>query len=455
MLAVLDVVGLSPDLLGPHTPHFNKLAAEGFQASLGGILPAVTCSVQSTFLTGLLPREHGIVGNGWYFRDRAEVLLWRQANQLVSGEKLWETARRTKPGLTVAKLFWWYNMYASVDWAVTPRPSYCADGRKYPGIYTQPGALRNELEASLGAFPLFQFWGPGAGLASSDWIARCARQVFDQHRPDLLLCYLPHLDYDLQRYGPEDPRIPAQVAAIDRVAGALIEHLRSQGAQVVVLSEYGIDAVSEPVYANRMLREAGLLEVCWTPHVGELLDPGMSRAFAVCDHQIAHIYASSEDHAAEAAAIFAADPRIERVLDAEGKREFGLDHARAGERVLVAAPGSWFAYPYWLDPARQPDFAHLVEIHKKPGYDPCELFLDPQRWFPRGRIAWQLAKKLLGFRYMMDVIPTDARLVRGSHGRLPDSPARGPLLLCSDPTLRREKIEACEVRDLLLELLLR
>ncbi len=454
MLAVIDVVGLSPDLLGPHTPHLNALAADGFQATLGTVLPAVTCSVQSTFLTGLLPRDHGIVGNGWYFRDRAEVLLWRQSNRLVGGEKLWETARQRRPELKVAKLFWWYNMYASVDVAVTPRPSYCADGRKYPGIYTQPAALRPKLESALGSFPLFQFWGPGAGLASSAWIGRCAEKVLADERPDLMLVYLPHLDYDLQRYGPDDPRIRDQVAAIDEVAGKLIAALRAAGAKVVVLSEYGIDAVSQPVYVNRRLREAGLLEVCWTPHVGELLDPGMSKAFALCDHQVAHLYAASEEHAAAAAALFAGDPRVAEILDAEGKRACGLDHPRAGERVLVAAEGSWFAYPYWLDEAKRPDFATLVDIHQKPGYDPCELFLDPQLFFPKGRIAWNLLKKLLGFRYGMHVIPTDASLVKGSHGRLPSRPERGPLLLCSERSRRKEHFAATEVKELLLDLLL-
>ena len=209
---VLDVVGLTRSLLGEHTPHLARLAREGGARNLRTVLPAVTCPAQATFLTGLPPSGHGIVANGWYFRELAEVLFWRQANGLVSGEKVWESARRRDPAFTCAKLFWWFNMYSTADVTVTPRPMYPADGRKIPDVYTQPGDLRDELQERLGTFPLFRFWGPAADLVASRWIADCARHVWLTRKPTLALVYLPHLDYDLQRLGPADPKLARALA---------------------------------------------------------------------------------------------------------------------------------------------------------------------------------------------------------------------------------------------------
>jgi len=160
-VVVIAVVGLTPRLLGDHTPNLNELARAGGVRRLQTVWPALTCPVQTTFLTGLLPKDHGIVGNGWYFRDLSEIWLWRQSNRLVSGERLWEVARRLNDEFTCANLCWWYNMYGTIDIGVTPRPMYPADGRKIPDCYTKPGSLRAELTARLGRFPLFRFWGPG------------------------------------------------------------------------------------------------------------------------------------------------------------------------------------------------------------------------------------------------------------------------------------------------------
>ncbi|MBA4159890.1 MAG: alkaline phosphatase family protein, partial [Gemmatimonadetes bacterium] len=286
---VLNVVGLTPDLLGEATPSLQAFARRGGLRPLRTVLPAVTCSVQSTFTTGLLPGEHGAVANGWYFRDTAEVRLWQQSNALVTGEKVWEAARRRDPSFTCAKLFWWYNMYSSADASVTPRPLYPADGRKLPDIYAEPPELRPELTRKLGPFPLFNFWGPTADIRSSRWIADCARHVYDTRRPTLTLVYLPHLDYGLQRLGPDDPAIAADLRQIDAICGELIEHFERDGARVVVLSEYGITPVSGAVHVNRVLRRAGLVRI--KPELEwEMLDAGASEAFAVADHQVAHVY---------------------------------------------------------------------------------------------------------------------------------------------------------------------
>ncbi len=447
---VLDVVGLTPALLA-HAPNLAALSAAGGLRPLTTVLPAVTTTVQSTFVTGLLPRDHGIVGNGWYFRDLAEVWLWRQSNRLVEGEKLWEAAKRRDPAFTCAKLFWWYNMYATADYTVTPRPMYPADGRKLPDIYTQPAGLRDELQRELGPFPLFHFWGPTADIESTRWIARSALRVLDRQRPTLTLVYLPHLDYDLQRLGPSNPSIAAEVAAVDALCGELIEAARRVGAAIVVLSEYGITEVSRPVHVNRVLRRAGWLAV--REELGrEQLDAGASQAFAVADHQVAHVYVARPELVPDVAALLRELPGVERVLDAEGKREAGLDHPRSGELVAVADAHSWFTYYYLLDDDRAPDFARTVDIHRKPGYDPAELFVDPQLKAAKLRIGLRLAQKVLGMRYLMDVIPLDATLVRGSHGRPTNRAEDGPVFITSEPQLLGDgAVAATGVRDLLLD----
>ncbi|WP_377267176.1 alkaline phosphatase family protein [Peterkaempfera sp. SMS 1(5)a] len=449
-LLVLDVVGLTPRLLA-HMPRLRAVGEQGFTARLDTVLPAVTCSVQSTLLTGEPPAGHGIVGNGWYFRELGEVMLWRQHNALVGGEKVWEAARRAQPGYRVANVCWWYAMGADVDLTVTPRPVYYSDGRKEPDCYTWPPDLHDELTDRLGTFPLFTYWGPTASIASSQWITDAARHILAAHAPDLTLVYIPHLDYDLQRHGPDDPRAAAAAAEVDRVLGPLLADAAARGVTVVALSEYGITGVSRAVDVNRVLRRAGLLNV-HTQDGMEYLDPWTSAAFAVADHQIAHVYIADPADTDRVRELLAGTEGVAEVLDQDGKKAQGIDHPRAGELVAVAEPDSWFTYYYWLDDARAPDFARLVEIHRKPGYDPAELFMDPQDPLVKLKAATALARKKLGMRYRMSVVPLDPAPVRGSHGRLPDRAEDGPLLLCSHPAEARDHYAATEVKDLLLRL---
>ncbi len=453
-VVVLNVVGLTPRMVAS-APRIAQVAQQGFCCPLGTVLPAVTCSVQATLLTGRLPREHGIVGNGWYFRDLAEVWFWRQSNRLIQAEKIYETARRRHPGHTTAKLFWWYNMYAPVAWSVTPRPCYPADGRKLPDSYSNPPDLKDELQQRLGTFPLFRFWGPGADIASTAWIAEAAAWVIDRYRPSLTLVYLPHLDYNLQRLGPEAPEIENDLRLVDSEAGKVIDAAERIGAQVVVLSEYAITDVSQPVHLNRVLREAGLLRVRREITGWETLDAGASRAFAVADHQVAHVYVQQPEDLPTVKALLEKTPGVEQVLDRRGQQRYGLDHPRSGELVAVAAPGAWFTYYYWLDDALAPDYARTVDIHRKPGYDPAELVLDPQLKWPRLRIAWRLLQKSLGFRYLMDVIGLDATVVRGRQAAVAAAgreEEEGPVLVCSDPQLAQDRLEATQVKDFLLRL---
>ena len=447
--AVLNVVGLTRALLGPDTPRLNAFCRNGVSAPIRAVTPAVTCTAQATYLTGTLPRHHGIVGNGWYFRDLAQVLFWRQANQLVAGEKVWETARRRDPSFTCAQMFWWFNMYGAVDWSVTPRPIYPADGRKIPEIYSYPSDLGARLTAELGAFPFFDFWGPKAGLASSEWIANAAETVDRWFSPTLLLAYLPHLDYDFQRYGVNDPRSREALRNVDAICGRLIERFRERGRRVVVLSEYGLVNVSRPVHINRALREAGLLEV--RHELGlEAFDPGASAAFAVADHQLAHVYVRDARRVPEVKALLKQLRGVDAVLDKAAQAESGLDHERSGELVVISEPDAWFTYYYWLDDRVAPDYARTVDIHRKPGYDPAELFLDPALTLPQLRVGLTLARKKLGFRYLMEVIPLDASVVRGSHGRPTASLDDGPVFISSEVASIDEPLQPTAVRDVML-----
>lgn len=454
-LVLINVVGLTHEMLGPNTPNISRVAADGFAIPMGTVLPAVTCSAQATLLTGSLPREHGIVANGWYWRDLAEVLFWRQSNQLVRGERLYAAARKRDPNYSVAKMFWWFNMYADVNWSVTPRPSYPADGRKVMDSYSQPADLKDRLQERLGVFPLFKFWGPAADITSTRWIADATVAVMQEHNPSLTLAYLPHLDYNLQRLGPDAPRIVEDIRAVDAEAGKIIDAARACGADVVVLSEYAITAVSRPVHINRVLREAGYLVVRREAFGWETLDAGASRAFAVADHQVAHVYVRRAEDVAPVAELLRETLGIERLLDRAAQAEFGLDHERSGELVAIAAPEAWFTYYFWLDDALAPDYARTVDIHRKPGYDPVELFLDPQIAWPTLRVAWRLLQKTLGFRYYMDVIGLDASIVRGSHGRLPTSgreSSEAPVFVCSSKRIETDRIAMEEVKAALLRL---
>ena len=430
---------MTPGLLksAPRLARWTEAAAV---ARIEPAFPAVTCTAQANYLTGRYPSEHGIVGNGWYSREDCELRFWKQSNRLVQAPKLWDAARAVDPTFTCANLFWWFNMYSTADYTVTPRPMYPADGRKVPDVYTSPPALRDELQKALGTFPLFEFWGPRASINSTRWIAEAAKHVERKFGATLTLVYLPHLDYNLQRVGPRDPRAMQDVAQVDEVCGELIEFYEQRGAQVVVLSEYALQEVETPVHVNRVLREHGFVAI--REELGrEVLDPGASRAFAVADHQVAHVYVNNAADEAAVRHALESTPGVETVLDAHGKRNVHIDHERAGDLIAIAAPRAWFTYYYWLDDERAPDYARTVDIHRKPGYDPVELILDPSMRVPALTVGWKLARRAMGFRTLLDVIPLDARLVRGSHGRADADGDEVPLFatkrreLLPDPTI--------------------
>ncbi len=431
---VINVVGLTKRLIGEHTPFIKSFFEAGKSAFIRPVLPAVTCSAQSTYLTGKYPSEHGIVGNGWYFKDECEVKFWRQSNKLVQSEKVWDALKKEHPNFTCANHFWWYNMYSTADYSVTPRPNYLADGRKIPDCYSQPAALRDTLQKELGTFPLFQFWGPKTSIKSSQWIADATLKTDALHNPTLTFVYLPHLDYNLQRHGLNFNIISKDLKEIDGVVAQLVTYYQKQNARIVLLSEYGITDVNNPIHLNRILRKEGLLNIRVERGL-ELLDAGASKAFAVADHQIAHIYLNDLSLKAKVKALLEKVPGVEQVLSDETLEQANLNHPRCGDLVVVANANSWFTYYFWLDDAKAPDFARMVDIHKKPGYDPVEMLTDPKDKLVMLKVIAKLLKKKLGFRTVLDIIPLKAALVKGSHGRIPEDTDDYPILISNNKTL--------------------
>jgi predicted AlkP superfamily pyrophosphatase or phosphodiesterase len=420
--AVLNVVGLTAPLL-ERMPKLRGFAANCRVTSIIPAFPAVTCTAQSNYLTGLAPAGHGIVGNGWYDRELAEVHFWKQSNRLVHGRKLWEELREMTPGFTCANLFWWYNMYSTVDYSITPRPMYPADGRKLFDVYTAPFSIRPEIKKDLGEFPFRNFWGPAAGIASSRWIAESAKWIEERYRPNLSLIYLPHLDYNLQKLGPNHPAIAADLEQLDALLGDLITFLKQREIKIAIVSEYGITEVDRPIHLNRIFREQGWIAI--KDELGlEMIDCGACKVFAVADHQVAHIYVADPALARRARETVEAQPGVSGLL--------GQIHPRGGDFVAVADERSWFTSYYWLDDAVAPDFARTVDIHRKIGYDPVELFIDPAIKFPAARVASFLLKKKLGLRGLLSVIPLEAKLVRGSHGRVPERAEDRPILMVEE-----------------------
>src|SRR6266487_2263581 len=385
--AVINVVGLTEALIGPHTPRLHEFVQRGALAHISPAFPAVTCTAQSTYLTGTTPHAHGIVGNGWYHRELAEVQFWKQSNHLVQGRKIWDDLRAADPDFTCAKLFWWFNMYSSADYSITPRPMYPADGRKVFDIYAWPYSIRTDIKRVLGEFPFPAFWGPAAGVdtpqgpaaAASRWIAESAKWIENKYQPTLSLVYLPHLDYNLQRHGPFikptpdfsqegnesrgsgglpaarntglespvypqagkpalrpiNPAIHRDLEQIDAIVGDLISFFQSRSVEVLLLSEYGITNVDTPIHLNRLFREKGWIMV--KDELGlEMLDCGASKIFAVADHQVAHIYLNDPTLANEVRALVEKQAGVERVLGPQEQAALGINHPRSGDLIAVA-----------------------------------------------------------------------------------------------------------------------
>ena len=296
-LCIINAVGLTPELL----KHAPQISSVGRVSPWQSPIPAVTCTSQATMLTGRPPSEHGIVGNGWYYRDTSEIRFWQQASSLVTGKKFYED-------FETAKMFWWFNQSAPVKYSATPKPHYGCDGSKVFDILDQTEC---QLVKRLGPFPFFTFWGPNAGLPCSRWIAEASALVMREKKPEITLVYLPHLDYDFQRY--TNPSLE-RVRELDSCVETVLRAADQINAQVVVVSEYGLTPVNQPVDLNIQLRKEGLLKVRSGPF-GEILLPGDSDAFAVADHQVAHLYVQKKSNIQRVKRFVESIPGVESVVE--------------------------------------------------------------------------------------------------------------------------------------------
>jgi len=394
-----------------------ELTAGGELAELAPSFPCVTCPVQAAMTTGKLPSAHGVVANGFYWRERGEVEMWTSPNECIDAAQLWDLLSHHEAGLTSAVWFPMHSKGCEADYVCTPAPIHNPDGSESLWCYTRPVGLYGELRDELGHFPLQHFWGPMANVKSSQWIADSAVVAARRWRPDFFYVYLPHLDYAAQRTGPESPAAATAVAELDGVLGRLAEGFHGAYAEKplwLVAGEYAIREVRHVVYPNRVLRDAGLLTLR-EEEGREVLDPAASRAWALADHQHSHVFVTGGDAdvARRVADLFRGQEGIAEVLVGEQRGRYHLDHPRSGEVILVSTPESWQAYYWWEDDARAPAFARTVDIHRKPGYDPVELHFDP-------------ATKS---------IPLDATLVNGSHGAPAADSAQRTVLVASDASL--------------------
>ena len=417
-VVLLSIPGLREQDLAA-MPHLAGLAGGGAVRPLRPVFPAVTCPAQVSLTTGVAPDGHGVVANGFYHRPTEEkpaggVEMWTAWNDAVPVPQIWDRLKAADASLTSAVWFPMLAKGAGADYVCTPAPIHNPDGSESLWCYTKPTELYGELRDALGHFPLMKFWGPLSSIESSRWIVDSAVHAAEKFEPRFWYVYLPHLDYAAQKFGPDSGEATAALAALDEAIGVLVAGLRNApGAEPLWLaaSEYVITPVDTPLYPNRTLRDAGLLTVDRRDD-GEHLVPGDTPAWALVDHQVAHVYVRDAADVERTAALFRPNGGIERVLTGSDRAEVGLDHPHAGEVVLVAGPGAWFAYYWWTDDAAAPPFARTVDIHRKPGYDPVEMFLKP------------------GTRET----PLDATLIRGSHGRVAGPETLG-VLLSSDASV--------------------
>ena len=359
------------------------------------VFPAVTCTVQASFRTASPPSAHGMVANGFYHRDLSRPMFWEQSSALVSGPRIWEDFRRR--GKRVAMLFWQQSLGEDVDVALSPAPIHKHHGGMIPDCYGKPDGLYARLCDAVGEeFSLADYWGPVASSASGNWIASAAAALMADAELacDLCFVYLPTLDFDLQRFGPEDRNSEKALVALLAQLKRLTDAASAGGYDVLIFGDYAMAGVTEAVFPNRALLEAGLMK---TRKIGHMLYPDFyqSLAFAVADHEIAHVHVKDRADLDAVCKCLIATEGVAEVYDRAMQKSFALDHPRSGEFVVVAKPGSWFAYPWWTSSGEAPEYSTHVDIHNKPGYDPCELFF--------GTFPTQVS--------------TDTSRILGSHGR--------------------------------------
>jgi predicted AlkP superfamily pyrophosphatase or phosphodiesterase len=421
-IVVLDIVGLELDHIESDLlPNIRDIAAEGEAAKMEPVFPALTCPVQSSILSGKYPNQHGIIANGLYDRSNYDVSFWEQSSALVKADRVWDIVKKSNKspsasssqwsssssyslssfsGLKTAVLFWQNTMYARSDIIVTPRPLHFQDGMQM-WCYSKPiGFYDNQLKQKLGEFNLSSYWGPFASSKSSEWITNAAKYTLENERPNLMFTYIPHVDYSAQRFGKKSRQVQDDLKKADEIVGDIVDKTVQLGikddTQFIILSEYGFNDVKAAVPLNLRLRDKDLL-VTRTINDKEYIDYEYSNAFAMVDHQIAHIYVK-EGFVDQTKKVLEDTQGMDRILSSEEKRQLNIDHERSGELIAISDRDKWFSYYWWYSSDKAPSFAQTVDIHRKPGYDPVELFVDPKT----------------------KSIPFDTSLIKGSHGRAAD-----------------------------------
>jgi len=411
-VVLLSVPGLRKQDLA-HMPHLAAMAEQGDDISLVPSFPCVTCPVQANMVTGALPKEHGVIANGFYWRDKHEVEMWTAWNECIERPQIWDIMHQHDPTLTSAVWFALHSKGCGADWICTPAPIHNPDGSESLWCYTKPVEMYGQLRDALGHFPLQHFWGPLSNIKSTAWIGDSAVTMARQARPRFFYIYLPHLDYAAQKFGPDSPQALKALGELDHVIGQLRDGFTAAYAPDqplwLLASEYAIVPVDHVTYPNRVLRQAGLLAVAAQAD-GEQLDFHASRAWALVDHQLAHVFVADPADIAKTADLFRGREGIAEVLVGDQLDRYDLRHQRCGDVVLISTPNSWQAYYWWLDDARAPAYARTVDIHRKPGYDPVEMHLD-------------MATRS---------IPLDATQVKGSHGAPPYEDRQRGVIIASE-----------------------
>lgn len=420
-VVVIDVVCLSSGNLDlkEGMPHLSALLGQGRLYKMRPVFPAVTLPVQASLTTGVFPEEHGVISNGFYSKDSYQVSFWEQASSLVQAERIWDRLKKKDANIKTAALFFQNTLYAHCDAVITPRPMHTDEGL-IQWCYSKPVGLYEEICASIGEFDLAHYWGPMASIKSSQWISKASIEVMARIKPDLMFVYLPHLDYCLQKLDPKGHAVEDELSLVDNEVGRIVQGVNDLGlageTTFIILSEYIFSEVHGDIALNRILREKGLLNVR-NIKGREYIDLELSPAFAMADHQIAHIYIKPGNEKPVRQVLERIDG-IDYLLDADGKKAHRIAHPSSGDIIAVSAKDRWFSYYWWFDRSKEPDYATHVDIHRKPGYDPLELFIEPGTF----------------------KISQDTSLIRGSHGYPALSDQDKTVLLLSGSNCDRIKV---------------
>jgi predicted AlkP superfamily pyrophosphatase or phosphodiesterase len=400
-LIVFNVVGLeSSNVFAENLPNIQQIAEQGAYRPVTPVFPAVTSTVQASLLTGKYPNEHGIISNGTYDRLNYSVSFWDQDSSLVETRRIWDIINGNVSGeVKSAVLFWQNTLYAKSDVVVTPKPIHL-ENRMIMWCYSRPPSFYEDvLKPKLGEFQLATYWGPFASSKSTEWIAGATEVTFETQRPSILFTYFPHVDYSAQRFGKNSREVKDDLVKADNLIGRCIERVKKLDlfdyTEFVILSEYPFSDVEGFINLNQLLRDEGFLQV---RQIGgyEFIDFEYSDAFAMVDHQVAHIYVKLPVQIDQVKKYLDKVPGIDKVLSTGSeKHEYQIDHPKSGDLIAISEKNRWFTYYWWYDPVLAPPYATTVDIHRKPGYDPVELFFDHHK----------------------KSIPLDASLVRSSHGR--------------------------------------